>query len=297
MANVTTQVVVIHDNNNPGGLLLSLPCMNDSYHVYGITCFFNALLLLLPRQLWPVQSIQHNVYLSWNISILAMHIYWFYQSGYRVLSENQIFFVISMAFLLLAYGLYYFQIRFHWMVSMLTVAALWTYEASSFMQLIGFSFVVLLAIVIGVLCLNASWYCARLHTVESAVIIMEAIVVGTIAAFSLRFVIEQQPPAKWTSVGTTQVCCSNSASNAEQFSTDCPLSLTWVVLLGSLLFTIIRLFIGYIVDRLEGPYKLTKQQEHEKQQIYNSYLEWLNNSRGSGKETSDGASDEAPLLL
>lgn len=272
--NVTIVTVQEQQQSHP---FSSLPCMSDSYHVYGITCFINTLLLLLPRQVWPVQSFQHNVYISWNISILAMHIYWFYQSGYRVLNESQIFFIISLFFLLLVYGLYYFQIRYHWIVSLLTVAVLWTYEASSFMQLIGLAFVVLLAIVIGIICFNASWYCARFSSVETAVTILEAFTVGTIAAFSLRFVIEQQPPNEWTHVGTTQVCCTNNIdNNAEQFSTDCPLSLTWVVITGCIVFTIVRLTIGYITDKLWiSNKKRQKEEEKEQQRIYKSYLEWL----------------------
>lgn len=278
--NTTTPTTVTTIIISSSSSFSSLPCMDDSYHVYGISCFLNSLLLLIPRQLWPVQSIQHNVYLSWNISILTMHIYWFYQSGYRVLNENQIFFIVALVFLALTYALYYFQIRFHWIISLLTVAILWTYEASSFMQLIGFSFVVLLAIFIGIMCLNLSWYCARITHIERTVILLEAFVVGTISAFSLRFVIEQQPPSSWQHIGNTQVCCTNSASNADQFSKDCPLSLTWIVVVGSILFTIARLSIGIIIDKIYNmPRKRDKQQEEEKQRIYDSYLDWLDYSK------------------
>ena len=280
--NTTTTLVTVQSTQQVLFVRDSLPCMDDSYHVYGITCFLNSLLLLLPRQLWPIQSMQHNVYLSWNISILAMHIYWFYQSGYRVLNENQIFFIVTLVFLALVYALYYFQVRFHWIVSLITVTVLWTYEASSFIHIIGFSFVVLVAIVVGILCLNLSWYFVSLSSVEKALVVLESFVVGTIAAFSFRFVVEQQPPASWTTIGATQVCCTTDSSGTEQFSKDCPLSLTWIIILGSILFTIVRLSIGMITDKIYSASSSNlnkKEEEEEKQRIYDSYLEWLGHKK------------------
>lgn len=229
-----------------GGELPPLPCFYDPFHVYGISCLLNLLMLFLPQFIWPILSPPHNVYISWNTSLLGFHIYWIYQSGYRL--GNNGYMVIVLVFFALVITLTKLSSTYTYLLPILMMLLIWTYAATDLIGFMGLALCALFIVVLGAICYNTLFLCASIEFNKSIIRWINSIMIGMVSAFSLRFIIEQQQPQLWFHVGQTTVCCITNPHSIDEFSTNCPLSFTLIIILGMVGFTLVHRIYNYCIE-------------------------------------------------
>lgn len=261
--NVTTQQIIVEPQ---------LPCFQDPFHVYGISSLLNLIIVFIPEYWWPILSPPHTVYISWNISILLFHMYWIYQKGYNLpyiaLTSYGIIVALFCGFFLVLTWIG------HWLsifIPALLVLVVWTYEADNIIAFMGLALCFLLLIGTASICYNIEWFIVSGSTYKNFISFINSCIIGGIASFSLRILMEQEPPQYWIYVGQTQICCtlepSSLGDGTNQFSDTCPLAITAFIIILIIGFILTRILLNYCYKEQE-PDNEQKQKQQPIQYIY-----------------------------
>ena len=229
----------------------------------------NVLLLFVPSYLWKIRSTPNNIWFAWNMSLLTTHICWVYQTGSKlsvtVEGPSSLYsFIITLFFL---YWLITTKIETPIMGALIciTLYFVFRYESEKLVPIMGWWMFIVSSIAlttVGIYYLVS--YTSTIRPTKAMLWFVNCILVGSVAAFSLRFMVDQQPPHTWSLYKHAHVCCTTE-TYSDAFSNSCPLAGTIVILLIAIIFSLYRMILDMIL------YKIKQRREMEMDLLNHEY--------------------------